>query len=381
MDAAVVLAAGRSSRMGAFKPLMRFGSGTVLAHVVGVLRRAGIETIRVVCGHNADAAAPEAARLEVPAVVNPDIDRGMLGSVQCGIGALPATARGCLILPVDMPLVRPATIVRILRAAAEPGAVLVHPSMAGRRGHPPWIGRALFADILAAPSDGSLRAVLARHDADAREIAVFDTGCLRDMDRQEDYRDLARALAHHHVPDDTECEAMLAAAAAPAPVRRHGRAVAAVAVALARRLVRTGVALDIDLVRAGALLHDIAKGRPRHAEAGAALVAGFGFPDVAAVVGRHMAIDFSDRRITEDAVVHLADKLVCGERRVGLDERFEDALNRYAADPAARAGAAARRAAAEAILRAVEERLGPLALPAGRPASHRHIRRLEGVAP
>ena len=73
-------------------------------------------------------------------------------------------------------------------------------------------------------------------------------------------------------------------------------------------------------------MHDIAKGRRRHASAGAALVRDFGFPRVAEVVARHMNIDF-DGSIDEGAVVYLADKLIQGETRVRLEERFAPAID------------------------------------------------------
>ncbi|MGQ9369446.1 DVU_1551 family NTP transferase [Azospirillum sp. ST 5-10] len=367
--AAVVLAAGRSSRMGAFKPLLPFGGRSVLGHVVDGLRRGGVATIVVVYGHNAAAMAAAVADLGVAGVENPAYDRGMLSSVQAGIAALPEEAAGCLVLPVDMPLVRPSTVARILRAAADTGAPLLHPVFAGRRGHPPFVARALFADVLAAAGPGGLRAVLERHAGEAREVEVFDGGCLRDMDEPDEHRRLVEALAHHDSPGDEECEAMLAAAGAAEPVRRHGRAVAALAEALARRLGAAGVALDVDRLRAAALLHDIAKGSPRHAEAGAALVAGFGFPEVAAVIARHMELPAEVRCLDEGAVLFLADKLIQGERRVPLEERFAPALRRFAGDAEALAGARRRHAAAAAVLRAVADRLGDRLGDRGDPAA------------
>ena len=170
---------------------------------------------------------------------------------------------------------------------------------------------------------------------------------------------LVAALAHHHVPDAEECEAILDVAAAPEPVRRHCRAVAALATRLARQLNEAGVPLEAHLVRAAALVHDIAKGRPDHAEAGAALVREFGFPGVADVVAQHMSIAF-DGKIDESAVVYLADKLIQGEVPVRLETRFAPAFTRFAGDAGALASARQRYADAEAILSAVESWIGPL---------------------
>lgn len=353
--AAIVLAAGRSSRMGAFKPMLPFGKGTVLDHVVTTLRAAGIRQIHAVYGHRAETIAPALAHAGVTGVHNPDFDQGMYTSVRAGIASLPAETEGCLLWPVDVPMLRVSTIERLLCGVAETGATIVHPTFRGARGHPPYIGRALFGEILLGDGEGGLRAVLARHEDAAREIAVFDRGCLHDMDYPEDYRELCEALTHHNMPHAEECEAMLAAMAVVEPIRRHCRAVAALATLLAQRLVAAGMPLNVDLVRAAALVHDIAKGQRRHAEAGAELLRGFGFPEVAEVVARHMTICFDGEHIDEAAVVYLADKLVRGETRVSLQERFAPALTRYADDPEALAAARKRLADAEAILEAVED--------------------------
>ena len=357
---AIVLAAGFSSRMGAFKPLLPFGERTLVDHVVTNLRAAGVGRIHVVSGFQSDALAPELTRLGVARAHNSDFAAGMFSSVRTGVASLPSDADAFLLAPVDVPLLRPSTIARVLRAAARRGSAIVYPTFRGKRGHPPLVRRALFAEILDSDGDGGLRALLARHENEASEVAVFDWGCLVDMDRGDDYRRLAAALAGHRTPEVAECETMFDAASTPEATRRHGRAVAALATSFARRLQAAGEAIDPDLARAAALVHDIAKGRRRHAEAGAALLREFGFPEIAAPVARHMNFTFDAGRLDEGAVVYLADKLVQGETRVSLETRFAPGLDRFAGDPSALAGVRRRLASARAIAKAVEARIGPL---------------------
>jgi len=359
---AIVLAAGFSSRMGAFKPLLPFGERTLVDHVVTNLRAAGVERIHVVTGFEADALAPELTRLGVARAHNSDFAAGMFSSVRAGVASLPAEVDAFLLAPVDVPLVRPSTIARVLRAATACGSAIVYPTFGGKRGHPPLVRRALFAEIVNSAGDGGLRALLARHEDEASEVAVFDWGCLVDMDRRDDYRRLAAALAGHRTPDVAECETMFDAASTPEATRRHGRAVATLAISFARRLQAAGEAVDPDLARAAALVHDIAKGRRRHAEAGAALLREFGFPEIAAPVARHMNLAFDAGRLDESAVVYLADKLVRGETRVTLETRFAPGLDRFAGDPSALAGVRRRLASARAIAKAFEARIGPLAI-------------------
>ncbi len=347
--AAVVLAAGFSSRMGAFKPLLPFGERTLVGHVVTNLRAAGVDRIHVVTGFEAEALAPELTRLGVVRAHNPGFAAGMFSSVQAGVASLPAEVEAFLLAPVAVPLLRPSTNTGVWRAAAARDSAIVYPTFGGKRGHPPLVRRALFAEILGSDGDGGLRALLARHEDAASEVAVFDWGCLVDMDRRDDYRLLTAALPGRRVPDVAECETMFDAASTPELTRRHGRAVAALAMRFARRLQAAGEAIDPNLTRAAALVHDIAKGRRRHAEAGAALLREFGFPEVAAPVACHMNLAFDAGRLDECAVVYHADKLVQGESRVSLETRFGAALDRFANDPSALAGVQRRLDSARAI--------------------------------
>ena len=311
-------------------------------------------------GYRAEALAPELQRLGLTEAHNGQFDRGMFSSVQTGIASLPADARACLIAPVDAPLLRVSTLVRLLAAAAESAAAVVYPNYRGERGHPPLIRRALFAEVLAGDGEGGLQGLLARHQDEALDVEVFDWGCLVDIDRPEDYRRILQEFARHRLPNDEECDAMLAAAAAPETVRRHCRAVAALATSLSRRLRDAGEPVDPALARAAAWVHDIAKGQPRHAAAGAEMVSAFGFPELAPTVARHMDAPDDAMRLDEGAVVYLADKLIQGERAVSLEARFGPALIRFADDPEALAGARRRFAGALAVRDAIEARIGSL---------------------
>ena len=286
--AVVVLAAGWSSRMGALKPLLDFGNDTVLGHVLSTIEAAAVGPAYVVVGNAAERVAPAAEVRGAVAVANPAFADGMMSSIKAGISALPDTVDGVMILPVDVPLVRAATLERIAQSAAKAEAAILRPTFRGRPGHPPFVHRRLFAEILAASSKMTLRDILDRHQGEAQSVAVIDSGILRDMDYPDDYRRLAVSLPHRHHPDEAECEAMLEAADTPEPTRRHSRAVTRVAVDIAARLIAKGHALDISAVRGGALLHDIAKGDSDHAAAGARRVAAFGFAEEAEIVAVHM---------------------------------------------------------------------------------------------
>jgi len=186
--AAVVPAAGYSRRMGAFKPLLPFGATTVIEQVVTTIRGAGVDTIRVVVGWQMDRLVPVLEQCRVSWVENARFAEGMFASIQAGVRSLPGDVAAFLLLPGDMPLVRSATLARLISEwDAHPGGIL-YPCFDGRRGHPPLIGATVIPEILAdGPPDG-LRALLARHTEDARDVEVADPGILVDLDTPEEYR-------------------------------------------------------------------------------------------------------------------------------------------------------------------------------------------------
>ena len=186
--AVIVLSAGLSRRMGSFKPLLAFGSTTVIERVIGTIRDAGVETIRVVVGWNAGALTPVLDRCATPWVRNERFTDGMYASVQAGVRSLPPDVAAFFLMPGDMPLVQGSTLVRLSAEwDAEPGGILF-PCHRGRRGHPPLIAFQYIPEILRETPPGGLRELLGYHAADARHIEVADPGILADLDTPEEYR-------------------------------------------------------------------------------------------------------------------------------------------------------------------------------------------------
>jgi putative nucleotidyltransferase with HDIG domain len=147
------------------------------------------------------------------------------------------------------------------------------------------------------------------------------------------------------IPTRSECLAALRDHEVPDNIIGHSIVVERVALILSQRLMEAGNGIDIALVSAGALLHDIAKmrgireGRP-HGELGAETTDRLGFPEVSPIVGQHVRLtDYGDNGgIDEAKLVNYADKRVNHEEIVTLDERFDYLFGRYGAvSPEARA--------------------------------------------
>ena len=186
--AAIVLSAGFSRRMGSFKPLLPFGSSSVVERVIATIRDAGVETIRVVVGWNAESLISVLDRCAAPWVRNERFADGMYTSVQAGVRSLSPDVAAFFLMPGDMPLVRAATLTRLAAEWDSRPAGILYPWHKGHRGHPPLITSGYIPEILREMPPGGLRELLRRHATAARNIEVTDPGILADLDTPEEYR-------------------------------------------------------------------------------------------------------------------------------------------------------------------------------------------------
>src|SRR5260370_24184020 len=132
---AVLLAAGPSRRMGAFKPLLPFGDRTVIESCIDNLRAAGIGDIITVVGHRAGDIQERLKGPDISFALNPDPDSEMSVSIACGLEQVNPSALALMISLVDHPAVPPEVIGLIINEWKS-GARLVQPEHKGRRGHP-----------------------------------------------------------------------------------------------------------------------------------------------------------------------------------------------------------------------------------------------------
>jgi molybdenum cofactor cytidylyltransferase len=191
---ALILCAGRSSRMGAFKPLLRLGKETLLERAIRLFRGAGIVDVTAVLGHRADCVLPLLDRHGVRSVLNDRYDEGMFSSLRAGVGSLDRSRCAFFVLPVDIPLVRPVTL-QALMAAFREGIDICRPCFRGRHGHPPLIASTLIPAIEEFDGTGGLRALLTRYRGWTADVAVEDPGILLDVDTRDNYEGAQKALA------------------------------------------------------------------------------------------------------------------------------------------------------------------------------------------
>ena len=191
--AAIVLAAGQSSRMGAFKPLLPFGNTTVIEQTIAYLRRGGIETIIIVVGHQAGAIKSFLKNHELVFATNPEPDSAMAASILCGLAELPHQARAVVITPVDHPAVPPEVVSRLIGEWRK-GARLVIPTNGGHGGHPVLIDLSFRAELFKLDPARGLKSFFDAHREDVKRVAVNSNYIARDLDTWDDYRSL-----HHEI--------------------------------------------------------------------------------------------------------------------------------------------------------------------------------------
>ena len=187
----IVLAGGKSSRMGRPKALLPIGSSgeTFFDRVTRTLLDAGIQDVIVVVGADAEAIRAGARpRSGVRIVDNPDYDQGQLTSLLAGLRAIDAArATAALVTLIDVPLVSAATVRTLIAAQRERGAPIVRPVSNGRHGHPVIFGRDLFGELQRADPAQGAKPVVRAHAAEMIEVPIDDEGAFTDIDTREEY--------------------------------------------------------------------------------------------------------------------------------------------------------------------------------------------------
>jgi molybdenum cofactor cytidylyltransferase len=184
--AAILLAAGRSRRMGAFKPLLPFGESTVIGSCLTRLRGAGVKEIVVVLGHRADELREHLKDSDVTFALNSDPGSEMSVSILRGLEQISPATNAMLIALVDHPAVESATI-RAITDEWKRGSKLVQPEHHGRGGHPVLIDLSFRDELLNLDPEKGLRNFFESHRGDVHRLAVESPLVARDMDTWEDY--------------------------------------------------------------------------------------------------------------------------------------------------------------------------------------------------
>jgi len=181
---AVILAAGRSTRMGGPNKLLADLGGKPLVRIVTEQALASkAKDVIVVTGHQADLVEKALTGLGVKFVRNPDFAQGLASSVKTGVSAISGDANGAVICLGDMPMISAQLIDHLIEAfAPDRGNLIAVPVSDGRRGNPVLWSRRFFSELMTLDGDVGARHLIAKHGEAVAEVPVDGFGAFLDID-------------------------------------------------------------------------------------------------------------------------------------------------------------------------------------------------------
>jgi molybdenum cofactor cytidylyltransferase len=186
--AAIVLAAGGSTRMGQPKQLLPVGGKPMVHRVTEAVCAAGLAQIVVVVGAQAETVREAIDDLPVDIVANEGWAQGMSTSLQVGLDALQREIQAVLIVLADQPALRPNLLRALVARYSATGAPIVAPFYRGQRGNPVLFDRSLFPELLAVEGDRGGRPLITHHRERVERLEVDDPAVLIDVDTRQDYQ-------------------------------------------------------------------------------------------------------------------------------------------------------------------------------------------------
>jgi molybdenum cofactor cytidylyltransferase len=191
---AIVLAAGKSSRMGRSKATLPLDGGdTFVTRIVRTFAAAGVADVVIVIGHDAAAIVDAFSRTDLSAtfVENADYEQGQLSSLLAGLRVVdrPGVV-ATLVTLVDVPLVAPATVRAVIGRYQATHAPIVRPVRGGAHGHPVLIARPLFDPLRHADPRVGAKDVVRAHASSIGDVEVDDDGAFVDVDTPAEYERL-----------------------------------------------------------------------------------------------------------------------------------------------------------------------------------------------
>jgi xanthine dehydrogenase accessory factor len=184
----VILAAGKSERMGQQKLLMSYAGKTILENIVEKALDSNAGNVKVVVGSHRNKVCDLLKDHPVQIVENTDFDKGMLSSVQCGFNALSSTARAGMILLGDQPMVQTLVIDKLIDSFEKTGKGIIIPVYNTKKGHPVLIDTKYIPQINQLNPSIGLRQLMEECSEDIHELEVETNTILKDIDTIEDYK-------------------------------------------------------------------------------------------------------------------------------------------------------------------------------------------------
>lgn len=186
MTCGIVLAAGRSERMGTQKLLLPYADSTMIARVVDAFLSVPVDLVCVVVRSSSEAIRTALAGRPVIFAENAATEGDMLSSIRCGIRTLPGNCKIILVAPGDQPAITSTVIRNMIEHFRRVNAKILVPVCNGRRGHPLLFSSEFREEVLVKYEDVGLRGLLLAHPAAVTEWVTSDPAVLQDLDTPQD---------------------------------------------------------------------------------------------------------------------------------------------------------------------------------------------------
>ena len=176
--------------MGAFKPLLPFGSVTVVENCVRALQEGGVDEIIVVLGHRSDKVKERIKHLNVHFAFNSNPESEMGESIACGVRELSLNDGSIFISLVDQPAIPSGVIRKLIQTKQQTDAKLIVPTFQNRGGHPVLVDLCLRNELLNLSAQNGLRGLIKNQNDKILRVEVESPFIRRDIDTWEEYRTL-----------------------------------------------------------------------------------------------------------------------------------------------------------------------------------------------
>lgn len=199
----IILAAGKSSRMGKFKPLLKIGGKTAAKRLIDSCKDGGIHNIVLVTGYNSEELEKSLNKENIVVIQNNDYEQGMFTSIQTGIKkALDiGDFHAFFLFLVDVPLVPAHVISSLYNLSMENPDKLMVPCYEGKKGHPLVIPKGFVNEILNHDGTNGLKGVTSKYDDRLIRVETGEESVVLDMDKPEDYDEILHLFDYNKNPD------------------------------------------------------------------------------------------------------------------------------------------------------------------------------------
>jgi molybdenum cofactor cytidylyltransferase len=197
MISCILLAAGESKRFGSPKPLAKMGPKTIIETMTaGLLKTQLLETIVVLGAYAQDISPFIAGDPQIKIALNLNYQNGQTSSVKAGLSCVSPQAKGIMLLPIDIPLVKNITIDRLIETFFNRNPLILIPTFDGRKGHPPIFSAKLLKKLRSLKDDEPLTTVGNKHVDETLLFPVDDEGVVLSFNTLEEFDQLIK----NHMP-------------------------------------------------------------------------------------------------------------------------------------------------------------------------------------